>query len=83
MSAGLDRTEPFETVNEYGTPITVFPSCVGCGQESTVCPALPPERVAEWAGCLGEQCSTYDLSRDIDLFWEALSDHGQIKREAT
>lgn len=71
---------PFDSVNEHGTPITVFPSCTGCGQQFTVCPAVPPERVEQWRGCLGEHCSTYDLSRDIDLFWDALSDHDQIKR---
>lgn len=66
-------------VNEIGTPVSEH-VCESCGQGFTVCPAVPSEKADEWRGCLADDCSSYDLARDIDIFWEPLADSGLIER---
>lgn len=64
-------------VNEYDTPVTQM-TCTTCGHEFTVCPPVEP---GEWGSqCLGEHCASYDLDRDVDLFFNALSEAGQVVR---
>lgn len=57
-----------DDVNEYGTPVTWF-RCEACGGDFSVCPAVPPERLDNWGGCLDEGCPSYDLSRDAEVFF--------------
>ena len=58
--------EEWVTVNEFGTPVSVH-TCDACGELFTVC---PPVDIGKWGtGCLAEGCPSYDISRDIDLFW--------------
>ena len=71
-----------ESVNEYGTPVSVG-RCFECGGVFTVCPVIKPERRPQWLGCLAEGCPSYDPDRDVDLFFEPMADHGLIRREAT
>lgn len=67
-----------ETVNEFGTPVSVI-RCSSCERVTTVCPVTTTER---WGtGCLADDCSTYDLSRDIDIFFEPMSEAGLIRRD--
>ena len=54
-----------ESVNEYGTPVSVH-WCGSCEQEFTVCPPAGDN----WGGCLSEECDSYDIHRDIDLVWD-------------
>lgn len=64
--------------NEHGTPISVH-VCSACGAIYTVCPRVDDE--AAWGtGCLAETCQSYDLARDIDLFFEPAMEAGLIKR---
>jgi len=75
-----------QSVNEYGTPVSVG-ICDGqpdyCGREFTVCPAMDDERQERWGhGCLADFCASYDLGRDIDMFFEPLADHGLIQRRS-
>lgn len=57
------REEP----NEYGVMRSVH-RCLACGEEFTVTPAVPEGET--FGGCQGPTCSSYDSSRDIDLFFE-------------
>lgn len=64
---GDEHYEDWVTVNEFGTPVSVH-TCEACGRMFTVCPPADPET---WGtGCLAEGCPSYDLRRDIDLFWD-------------
>jgi hypothetical protein len=67
------------TTNEYGTPV-VAGVCDHCGHYYTVCPVPEPDRWDQWGSCLGDECPSYDLSRDIDIFFEALNENGLIGR---
>lgn len=58
-----------DTFNEFGTPVTMF-SCPGCNTTFTVCPAVPDDKLDQWSGCLGIDCSTYDPDRDADKLFE-------------
>lgn len=69
-----------ETVNEYGTPVSVL-RCATCGEVVTICPVRTTEQWGE--GCLADTCASYDIGRDVDMFWDALSDNGLIGREDT
>ena len=66
-------------VNEYGTPVSVH-TCTACGTRFTVCPPAGPHFGNE---CLAEGCSSYDISRDIGLFWDVAQEQGWIHREET
>ena len=69
------------STNEYGTPITVA-TCASCGHEFSVCPAIPLDDFERrWGyGCLGDHCASYDIARDIDMFFEPLAEAGLIER---
>lgn len=71
-------------LNEYGTPVTVM-VCTSCGHEFTVCPALPKGREVELWGteCLGDLCPSYDITRDIGIFFEPAAEVGLIRRQET
>ena len=65
-------------LNEYGTPVTAL-TCVHCGHDFTVCPPVDPEK---WGReCLGDACPSYDISRDIDMFWDTAMSGGLIERD--
>ena len=67
-------------VNRYGTRVTVI-TCIVCGTEVSLCPYIAPEDLDEkWGGsvCLGDACPSYDISRDIDMFFEPLAEAGLI-----
>lgn len=51
--------------NDYGRPATLM-VCEGCGQLFTI---TGDQSVEDWGGavCLGLECSTYDVERDVDL----------------
>ena len=67
-----------ETVNEYGTPVSVL-RCASCGAIVSICPLVRDP--ASWGdGCLAEGCASYDLGRDVELFFEPLMDYGLIGR---
>jgi hypothetical protein len=59
--------------NEYGTLVSVH-ICgeAVCGGAFTVCPATPADRFGDTFGdgCLAEGCPSYDISRDVGLFWD-------------
>lgn len=66
------------TVNDCGTPVTVM-TCAACGHEFTVCPALPEGN--DWgADCLGDLCPSYDIARDVDMFFEPAVGAGLIRQ---
>ena len=58
-----------DDVNEYGTPITVF-KCDFCGEEYSVCPAIPDVKLDDWNGCQMEWCESYDESRDANKMFD-------------
>ncbi len=70
----LECPNCYTSVNEFGTPVYVG-CCRVCGKEFTVCPA--PETIDEWQECLGEECDSYDESRDADKLFDA----GLVKRD--
>lgn len=71
------------SVNEYGTPVSVL-TCSACGRGFTVCPALGEDWREKWGDeCLADYCSSYDLSRDVDIFFEPMSEAGLIVRGDT
>jgi hypothetical protein len=55
--------------NEHGVRITVF-RCEFCGEEFSVCPAVPDINLDNWKGCLRPQCESYDEERDVDKMIE-------------
>ena len=65
-------------VNEFGTLISIH-VCKGCGHEFTVCPANLDHDDA----CLGDTCPSYDIARDIDMFFEPAIEAGLIRRQTT
>jgi len=69
-----------EGINECGTEISIF-TCESCGAEFTVCPVVPPDLLDQWAGCMDEGCASYDVTRDVEIFWDALDDNELIHRE--
>ena len=56
-------------LNDYGTLVTRF-KCEECGDEFTVCPAVPPDKENGWEGCLKPECTSYDPARDMDLLFD-------------
>ena len=54
--------------NDYGNPATLM-VCEGCRQLFTI---SGDQSVEGWGGavCLGLECSTYDVERDVDLMFE-------------
>ena len=54
-----------ELRNGYGVPVSLH-RCVYCGSSFTVTPATDN---AWGLGCLADGCPSYDISRDVDLFW--------------
>lgn len=71
-------TQLINAVNEYGTPVTAM-TCTACGHEFTVCPPVDPD---EWGReCIGDTCPSYDISRDIDIWFEPAVEAGLIQRE--
>ncbi len=69
-----------ESVNQYGTFISIF-KCKTCGDEFTVCPAVPTDALDQWTECMSESCASYDVTRDVEIFWDALDDNELIHRE--
>jgi hypothetical protein len=68
-----------ESVNEYGTPVSVL-RCASCGAVVSICPLIKdPDAWGD--GCLADTCASYDIERDMDLFFEPLMDHGLIGRD--
>lgn len=61
---------------QHGTRVSVI-RCSECQAVVTVCPAVTE---AWGTGCLADTCPSYDLSRDVDIFFDALADHGLIGR---
>lgn len=76
-----DVVYPFDSVNEYGTPITVL-KCDTCNREFTVCPALPVDKYDDWKNCLADYCPSYDIERDVGIWIDAGLEHGLIGRQA-
>lgn len=68
-------------VNDHGTPVTIF-TCRACGHEVSVCPAIPLEDFDRLWGyeCTGDNCPSYDIARDIGIFFEAAQEAGLIRR---
>ena len=66
-----------EIPNEYGTGTTLY-LCDSCGRSYTVCPAINPEKDANWNNCLAPDCGSYDPSRDMDKLFD---DRGVLKPE--
>jgi len=56
-------------VNEFGTRVSVH-ICRYCGDEFTVCPAIPVERESNFEGCLAVGCPSYDPERDVDKLFD-------------
>jgi hypothetical protein len=67
---------PDLTTNEYGTVVS-FHRCSACGGEFTVCPPAGPLFGSD---CLADTCSSYDISRDVDMFFEPAYEAGIIRR---
>jgi hypothetical protein len=70
-----------DDTNEYGTPVSVH-RCDTCGVEFTVCPSVPDgsPRLDDWGSCLAETCDSYDIARDVDMFFEPAFELGWIRR---
>lgn len=73
---GADRVKVGELRNGFGVSVSLH-HCVYCEGSFTVTPATDD---AFGLGCLAETCSSYDLERDVDLFFEAASEAGLIRR---
>lgn len=69
-----------ESVNEYGTPVSVL-DCPDCGNTVTLCPVVPPERQGQWTGCMADDCPSYDVTRDADIWFDAAMEAGLVERE--
>lgn len=56
------------STNEHGVAVAHF-ICRACKREYSVCPHPDPGGVEGWRrrGCTGPDCSTYDMSVDVDL----------------
>ena len=48
-------------VNEFEAPVSHH-ICEDCGNMFTVCPPAKEN----WGGCLGPECESYDINRDVD-----------------
>ena len=71
-----------ESFNEYGTPVSKH-ICDTCGNEFTVCPKIDDSN-KNWDNCLGEECDSYDSSRDADkLFGDDGHLYGKVERVPT
>lgn len=70
-----------DSVNEYGTPVSVL-DCDTCRHVVTICPALPTdERRRLWGDdCLGDTCPSYRIERDAGIFFERAFRAGWIKQ---
>ena len=53
-------------LNEHGTPVT-FHTCQDCGNEFTVCPAVPGNKHDQWVRCLAWECPSYVVMRDVEF----------------
>lgn len=64
------------TYNEYGTLVSKH-KCDTCGDVFTLCPPVSPEEVETkgWQNCLATHCPSYNIKRDIDLFWDMVPIH--------
>ena len=49
------------SVNEYGTPITII-ECVECGDMFSICPAIPSD---EWNNLYCNVCESYNPNFEI------------------
>lgn len=70
-----------EGINDYGTPVSWF-NCDDCGDEFSVCPAVPEDQRDEWDGCMADTCTSYDIERDVSIFFEPMAEAGLIVRSA-
>ena len=66
-----------ETTNEYCTPVSTH-VCDTCGEEYTVCPAIPDDKEG-WESCLAWGCVSYEPDRDVDVLF--MSDAEIAERE--
>jgi hypothetical protein len=69
-----------ESVNQYGTPVSVL-RCADCGTVTSICPPSRPEKWGD--GCTLPDCASYDVNRDMDIWFEPLSEHGLIRHKPT
>lgn len=54
-------------LNEYGTPNSLH-ACDTCQEPFSVCPVAED---VPWGGsCLGLECDSYDVTRDVDLIFD-------------
>lgn len=63
--------------NEYGTPVTVF-VCEACHALFSVTGDVDPATFGN--ACLGLECDSYDVERDVDLMFEV--EPWRIRRDA-
>ena len=63
-----------ERPNHYGRIVGVH-RCDDCGREFTVTTLRE-----DWGGCLSEDCVSYDITRDADLFFDAAVEAGWVRR---
>ena len=56
-------------LNHAGTLISRH-KCRWCGEEFTVCPAVPDDHDDQWTGCLSTECESYDPKRDVDKLFD-------------
>lgn len=54
------------SVNEYGTEVSLH-TCDTCGEDFSVCPAVPEEHLKDWNGCQADWCGSYQMDRDPDM----------------
>jgi hypothetical protein len=71
-----------EGINDYGTPVSWF-KCDACDGEFSVCPAVTEDRYDEWTGCMADTCDSYDIVRDISIFFDAMVESGMLGRAPT
>jgi len=55
-----------ESMNGFGVIVSLH-RCVYCDEAFSVTPRVDD---SFGLGCLGEGCPSYDVARDIDLFWD-------------
>lgn len=58
-------------------------TCRACGRPFTVTPEPPPEIEDQWLDCLADDCPSYDIGRDVDMFFEPMAEAGLIQRGST
>ena len=56
--------------NKHGIGIALF-ECDTCSVDYSICPAPKDVDFKDWNNCMGVDCGSYDVSRDIDSAFDS------------